>query len=147
MRAGREALFADAGDDLGEFGCRIRARGVRRVAGRVIAASVGAGRLPQPPRPAAAVAAMARHLGLGKLCLAGTTPHLSCVVDALPDRSLGALTAYATVAFGAPTTVLPLAAVPPARRAALWASAPVVAPPADASPADPPLGTPDAGAS
>lgn len=68
---------------------------------------------------AAAVAAMAQHLGLGELRLAGTTPYLSYVVDASAGPSLDALTAYATVAFGAPTTVLALASVPPARRAAL----------------------------
>lgn len=87
-------------------------------------------------------AAMARYLGLAELRLAGTTPCVPSVVDAPPGPSLDALTAYATVAYGAAATVRPIGSVPPARRSALWAAAPVVSRPVAPAPADTPPNEP-----
>lgn len=82
---------------------------------------------------AAAVAAMARHLGLGELRLAATTPHVAYVVDPPADLDaptrearLDALSAYAIVTLRAQAGVLALDDVPAPRRASLWAGAPVV---------------------
>ncbi len=89
---------------------------------------------------AAAVAAMARHLGLGEVRLAGTTPYLTYVVDAPHGPSLEALAAYATVALETGVTVLSLGTLPAWRRAVVWAAAPVVpAPPADRAPGAAPI--------
>lgn len=87
---------------------------------------------------AAAVADMARHLGLGEVRLAGTTPYLTYVVDAPHGPPLEALAAYATVALETGVTVLSLASLPPWRRTPVWASAPVVPVPAGPPAAAPP---------
>lgn len=83
---------------------------------------------------AAAVAAMARHLGLGEVRLAGTTPYLTYVVSAAPGPSVDALGAYASVVMEAVVTVLSLPTLPEWRRAAVWETAPVVKVPPDETP-------------
>lgn len=80
---------------------------------------------------AGAVAAMAAHLGLGEVRLAGTTPYLTYVVDAPPGPSVDALAAYATLALETSVMIIALSTLPEWRRAPVWSGAPTVLPATD----------------